>query len=74
LPGGHVSGDETPSLAAMNEAKEEVGLTIPLKKLKFLCLTPPQEDKYSFTHHFYYIYDKIYPGFKIQKEEVTEIK
>jgi ADP-ribose pyrophosphatase YjhB (NUDIX family) len=36
LPGGHVVEDETFSLAAMNEAKEEVGVIIPLPKLCFL--------------------------------------
>jgi 8-oxo-dGTP pyrophosphatase MutT (NUDIX family) len=74
LPGGHISKNETPSLAALNEANEEVGVKIPLKKLHYLCLTPPVGDKRSFTYHFYYIYDSAYSFFKMQKEEVTEIR
>ncbi|MDR2821422.1 MAG: NUDIX hydrolase [Mycoplasmataceae bacterium] len=74
LPGGHVTGDETFVTAAKNEVREEVGIRINLNKFKFLCVTPPNGNSKSFKYHFYVIRNKSYKFFRIQKEEVAEIR
>jgi len=74
LVGGHVGEDETPTLAAINEVKEEVGVKLTIKDMKFLCISNPVGKSKSFTHHFYVMLNKPLKYFKIQKEEVTEIR
>ncbi|MDR3250009.1 MAG: NUDIX domain-containing protein [Mycoplasmataceae bacterium] len=74
LVGGHIANDETPSQAAINEVKEEIGIKLKRKEVKFLCITPPVNNAKSFTYHFYFISNKIFNWFKIQKEELTEIR
>jgi len=74
LIGGHIAGDETPTLAAINEVKEEIGIKLGVKDVKFLCISNPVGKSKSFTHHFYVILNKPLKYFKIQEEEVTEIR
>jgi 8-oxo-dGTP pyrophosphatase MutT (NUDIX family) len=74
LPGGHIGGDDTPTISAQEEVKEEIGLHINIKKFKFLCISGPVASSKSFTHHFYILANKPYQIFKIQKEEVVEVR
>jgi len=74
LVGGHVALDETPTLAAINEVKEEIGIKIGIEDMKFLCVSQPVGKSKSYTHHFYVLLDKPLKYFKIQEEEVTEIR
>ncbi|MDR1850791.1 MAG: NUDIX domain-containing protein [Mycoplasmataceae bacterium] len=74
LPGGHIGGDDTPTISAQEEVKEEVGLDINIKKFKFLCISGPIDGSKSFTHHFYVLENKPRQYFKIQKEEVVEVR
>jgi 8-oxo-dGTP pyrophosphatase MutT (NUDIX family) len=74
LPGGHVEKDENFMIAAKNEVSEEIGLSIAIRNFKFLCVTPPTGNSKSFKYHFYVIRNKPYKFFRIQKEEVIEIR
>jgi hypothetical protein len=58
----------------MNEAKEEVGVIIPLPKLCFLWSQGPTKSFNCWRHHFYYITNKQFKNTKIQKEEVERIE
>ena len=51
LPGGHFNGNETAAEVAIREAKEELGITIEPKDLKFfnVCHTSTNDERIGFS-------------------------
>ncbi len=72
---GYVSAGELPKHAAIREAKEEIGLAIPVDELEELYI---HESKWMNHHEFQTIYLYKYNGsinsLSIQLQEVDELK
>lgn len=75
LCAGHVIGDDTTKATAVRELKEEIGLSILQKDLKFIEIYKKGDPT---NKRFSYVYlvrtDKKIKDFKIQKSELTDIK
>ncbi len=75
LMAGHVKSGDTPKLTAVRELKEEIGLSVNSKDLRFLEIYI-KKDKTNKA--FIYIYvlktNKQIKDFTIQKEELTKLK
>ncbi len=75
LIAGHVVADESPEDAVIKEAKEEVGLNI--KKLgyrHFFTYKKLEPQNHCFVYHYYTLANIPLEKFKIQEEELTELK
>ena len=75
LVAGHVVGDETPEEAVIHEAKEEVGLN--LKKTgyrHFFTYKKQEPNNYCYVYHYYTLVNIPIEKFKIQEEELTELR
>lgn len=53
IPGGHVEAGETPRLAAVREAGEELGLKLTLEDLCFYCVAARKTGEECVAYEFY---------------------
>ena len=79
--GGHVDSGETPIKGIQRETEEEIGVKIPLEKFENIGIDKVQiyfEDKKIYNRHFVYNYfamvDYKLKDYKIQTEEVSDLK
>ncbi len=79
LTAGHVDAGEDVKVAAKRECLEELGINI--KELKNICITKNEEIHLNssqknnyFGYHFFSIVDYNINDYKIQKEELSEVK
>ncbi len=73
--GGHVIAGETNIDAIIRETNEEIGLTLSENKIKFLLeLKRDKLPNRQFTTVYYSICNLSAKNFKIQKEELSEVK
>ena len=79
--GGHVDSGETPIKGIQRETEEEIGVKIPIEKFENIGIDKVQtyfEDKKIYNRHFVYNYfamvDYKLKDYKIQTEEVSDLK
>jgi isopentenyldiphosphate isomerase len=72
---GHVESEETPTKAAVREAKEELGIDISEDNLELICKTR-DERKSNFIFEYQYLLrtNLKEKNFSIQKEELSKVK
>ena len=70
---GHIDAGETAIQGAIREAKEEIGIDIKEKDCKFM-FEYIEDDCWEIGQVFFIKVDKKIEEFKIQKEEVAEVK
>lgn len=71
--GGHILFGETPNEAAIREIKEEIGLELVEEDLKCASIYKSSENT-CFGYEFVVVTDKKEEEFKLQPEEVYEVK
>lgn len=73
---GHVEHGESMSEAAAREAKEELGVTIPIENLKFFVLVHKREKEWDLTYYNAYFVCKKFDGEPTicEPEKCSEIK
>lgn len=71
--GGHIDVGETPAHAAVREVKEEIGLEVCQDDLKCASIYKSSENT-CFGYEFVIVTNKKENEFKLQKEEVCEVK
>lgn len=71
--GGHIDVGETPEEATVREIKEEIGLEVSKTDLQCASIYKSSENT-CFGYEFVVVTDKKENEFKLQKEEVCEVK
>lgn len=71
---GHVDAGETPMEGAIREAKEEIGLDVSEKDIKFMGELIEDEDYWEIGQIFFIKADKDINEFILDKNEVEEVK
>ena len=73
---GHVKADEEMKSAAVRELQEEIGLKISIDELNLLEKMEVQKGEFNshLTRFYYVICNKNEDEFKIQEEELSEVK
>lgn len=72
-PGGHVEPDETPTQAAAREVKEELGVSVKLKDLEFLCVAARRPGPQDYVAYEFVIRDKKYAFKNAEPEKCSEL-
>ncbi len=75
LCAGHVVEDETIEQALIKEAEEEIGVDLKAYEYKpLITIKRTEPQNYCFSHHFYILADIAIKDFKIQEEELSEVR
>ena len=72
--GGQVESGETPEEAIFREVKEEIGIEIPKEQIKVVDIFKNNKNKPIFSYNFMFEVKYKIEDYKLQKEEVSEIK
>ncbi len=68
LPGGVIDQDELPIAAACREVREEIGLSVDLKRLLIVDCMPPRPDKHSLGS-----YQFVFDGGRLFDDQIASI-
>ena len=72
--GGQVDSGESVEEAIKREVKEELGIDIPENQLKVVEIYKGDENRKRFAYNFIFVVDYNIENYKLQKEEVAEVK
>lgn len=72
-PGGHIEPGETPTVAAIREIAEELGVTVTPEDLTFLCVAARNTGEREYVAYEFVIRDKDYPFQNAEPGKCTEI-
>lgn len=72
LPGGGINRDEKPAEAAMRELKEELGLHLNSRDLKYLGTQPTTEHKITYSASFYAVNLSSKPELQIEHSTISK--
>lgn len=73
--GGHVDSGEDVKDAIRREVKEEIGINIPKEQVEILDISKSKDPKNKyFAYNFLFVVDCKIEDYKLQKEEVAEVK
>lgn len=72
--GGQVNSGETVEEAIFREVKEELGIKIPKEQIKVLDIHKNDNKNRRFAYNFLFALDYKIEDYKLQKEEVAEVK
>ena len=72
--GGQVDSGESVEEAIKREVKEELGIDIPENQLKVVEIYKGDENSKRFAYNFIFVVNYNIEDYKLQKEEVAEVK
>lgn len=72
-PGGHIEAGETPTVAAVREIKEELGVDIDPKDLEFVCVAARKNKPVEYVAYEFAIRDKNYAFINAEPDKCSEL-
>lgn len=72
-PGGHVEIGETPKIAAIREAKEELGINLKIDDLEFLCVAVRNTSPKEYVAYEFLINEKAYEIVNNEIDKCSEL-
>lgn len=73
IPGGHVEDNETPRQAAIRELKEELGVSISVDDLEFLCVAARDKDPDAYVAYEFILKDKDLDYLNCEPDKCAEL-
>lgn len=72
--GGQVDSGETVEEAIFREVKEELGIEVPKEQIKVIDVHKSNDVNRRFSYNFIFVVNYKINDYKLQKEEVSEVK
>ena len=72
--GGQIDSGETPEEAIIREVEEEIGIRIPKEQIKVVDIFKKNNKNPQFAYQFVFVVNYKIEEYKLQKEEVSEVK